>query len=129
MVHQPGYSFVYTWLVPAIALFFKRQSAFLFLFGLLSFSVSGQEILIRQIELDGDFVHMNYSLIDSTLGRTYIVNLYSSKDNFAYPLQKVNGDVGIEILPGINKKIAWNAKEEFGANFEGKVAFEIRSKI
>ena len=129
MVHHPGHSSVYIWLVPAFAVFSKRRSAFLFLFGLLSFSVSGQEILIKQIELDGDYVHMNYSLIDSTLGRTYIVNLYSSKDNFAYPLQKVKGDIGIEIRPGANKKIVWNANEEFGANFEGKVAFEVRSKI
>lgn len=130
MVPLPGHSSVYTWLVPVFASFSKRQSLlFYVLLSLTSFSLVGQEISIKRIELDGDHVFINYSLLDSTQGRTYTVNLYSSKDNYVYPLQKVKGDVGIEVRPGANKKIVWNANHEFGANFEGKVAFEIRSKI
>src|SRR5258705_12516624 len=95
-------SYVYSWLVSAIATFTFKRSATFFLIA----------------ELDGDYVFFNYSLIDSTLGRTYTVNLYTSKDNFTYPLQKVKGDIGIEIQPGVNKKIERNAKQEFGHTFE-----------
>src|SRR5258706_2972518 len=129
MVTPPDYHSVYTWPVPAIAAFFKRQSFFLFLISLTSFSLFGQEISIKNIELDCDHVFIYYSLIDSTLGRKYTVNLYSSKDNFASALQKVSSDIGIEIQPGNDKKINWNAKEEFGRDFEGKISFEIRSKV
>ncbi len=130
IVSRPAFFYVYSWLLPAIAHFYKKQSALLFLIVLAPFSsLFGQEISIKNIELDGDHVFISYSLIDSTLGRKYTVNLFSSKDNFATPLRKINSDIGIEIQPGINKKIDWNAKEEFGHDFEGKVAFEIRSKI
>src|SRR5437879_5209116 len=126
---RPQFSpYVYTWLVSAIAALFKGQ-AFFFLIALTSLHLFGQEISIKQIELEGGHVFIYYSLVDSTLERSYIVNLYTSKDNFVRPLQKVTGDIGIEIHPGINKKINWNANEELGHHFEGKVSFEIRSRI
>jgi hypothetical protein len=87
-----------------------------------------QDISIQQIEFEGQTITFSYSLSDTTRGRTYAVNLFSSKDNFTNPLQKVSGDIGIDIVPGI-KKIVWNAGEEFGATFQGAVSFEIRSKV
>jgi len=124
----PACPYVYTWLVSAIAALSKRHAIF-FLFVLNTLQLFGQEISIKQIELEGGQVFIYYSLVDSTPERSYIVNLYTSKDNFVHPLQKVTGDIGIEIHPGINKKITWNANEEFGHDFEGIVSFEIRSKI
>jgi hypothetical protein len=90
--------------------------------------VFAQETSLQQIELEGQLISIHYSLNDTTRGRTYVVNLYSSKDNFTSPLRRAVGDVGIEITPG-NKKIVLNAREEFGDAFEGKIAFEIRSKV
>jgi hypothetical protein len=87
-----------------------------------------QDISIQQIELEGRTITFTYSLIDTSRGRTYVVGLYSSQDNFTNALQKTTGDVGIGITPG-NKKIIWNAGEEFGNTFQGTLAFEIRSKV
>lgn len=105
-----------------------RETGIWLLYILSLHPVAAQETSLQRIELNGELVTIFYSLNDTTQGRTYIVSLYSSKDNFASPLQKVTGDVGIEITPG-NKKIVWNAKEEFGGAFEDKIAFEIRSKV
>src|SRR5258708_12423407 len=119
---------VYSWLISVIGALCKRDAIFFFI-GVTFIRLSGQEISIKQIELEGNHVFIYYSLVDSTPGRSYIVNLYISKDNFIHSLQKVTGDIGIEIAPGNNKKISWNANEELGHDFEGKISFEIRSKI
>ena len=50
---RPQFSpYVYTWLVSAIAALFKGQ-AFFFLIALTSLHLFGQEISIKQIELEG----------------------------------------------------------------------------
>src|SRR5947207_13095258 len=113
MDRLPAFPYVYTWLLSAIAARFKRQAIFFFI-ALTSLHLFGQEISIKQIELEGGHVFIYYSLVDSTPERSYIVNLFTSKDNFGHPLQKVTGDIGIEIHPGINKKIIWNANEKLG---------------
>lgn len=96
---------------------------------LLSTAAFAQDVNIRRIELENSSVFIHYDLIDTTRGRVYSVNLYSSRDNFINPLTKVKGDFGIEIVPGSNRKIEINAIEEFGATFEGKVSFELRAKV
>jgi hypothetical protein len=88
-----------------------------------------QDISIKRVELESEKVLIYYQLSDTTRGRRYSVNLYSSRDNYISPLQKLKGDAGIEIQPGSDRKIEINVKEEFGATFEGKVAFELRAKI
>ena|SRR5882762_596961 len=91
--------------------------------------VQAQDIIIKRVELENEKVYLFYNLIDSTRGRNYTVNLYSSRDNFINPLQKLQGDVGLEVVPGNDRKIEVNVKEEFGAAFEGKLAFELRAKV
>ena len=92
-------------------------------------TVSGQKFAIKRIELAGPAIHVYYDLLDSTAKKTYTITLYSSKDNFISPMQKVSGDLGLEVRPGQNKKITWNAREELGADFEGKVAIEVRGRV
>lgn len=88
-----------------------------------------QDLVINRIELEGKKVFIFYNLLDSTRGRHYSVNLYASRDNYLNPLQKISGDAGLDLLPGSNRKIEWNAAEEMGADFEGKVGLELRAKI
>lgn len=90
---------------------------------------NAQDIFIKRVELENEKVYLFYNLKDTTRGRNYTVNLYSSHDNFINPLQKLQGDVGLEVVPGDERKIEMNVKEEFGAEFEGKVAFELRAKV
>lgn len=94
---------------------------------MLTFAASAQEFTIKKMELDGDRINIYYDLIDTTANRTYTVNLYSTIDNYTSPLLKVSGDQGLEVKPGINRKIVWNAKEEMG-DYEGKIGFEIKGK-
>jgi hypothetical protein len=88
-----------------------------------------QEIEIKQVFVKEGKVHIVYDLFDQEATRTYQVRLYSSKDNFISPLSKVRGDVGLEVPPGKNKEIIWNAKEELDPDFQGSLAFEIRGRV
>ena len=101
----------------------------LFLTSFITFAINAQDFSIRRIELVGDKVNLYYDLLDSVKGRTYTVDLYSSKDNFISRLEKVSGDIGLEVKPGGNHKITWNVKEEFGAEFDGKVGLEVRGRV
>ncbi len=88
-----------------------------------------QEFAIRKVEVAVDKVFIYYDLIDTVSHRTYTVNLYSSRDSYVTPLTKVGGDLGLEVKPGRNRKITWNAKEELGPDFEGKVGLEVKGKL
>ena len=102
----------------------------LFVIGLLSAGTAvGQKFSIKRVEVAGDMVNLYYDLADTIVSRTYTISVFSSKDNYISPLAKVTGDLGLEVRPGGNKKITWNAKEELGADFEGKVGLEVRGRL
>jgi hypothetical protein len=100
----------------------------LILFGFLSIGVSAQSVTINKVELAGDKVIVHYNLENSNPSSNFLLNLYESKDNFSTPLARVTGDVGSEVKPGINKKIEWNIRQEYG-NYKGKLALELRGKV
>jgi hypothetical protein len=87
-----------------------------------------QEFAIKKMEVAGDKINIYYDLIDTTNNRTYTINLYSTMDSFTTPLTKVSGDLGLEVKPGMNRKITFNAKEELG-EYEGKIGFEIKGRV
>jgi hypothetical protein len=89
---------------------------------------TSQDFSISKLELAGNDVLVYYNLIDS-VKRTYSIVLYSSNDSYGAPLQQVSGDVGLEVQPGRNKKIIWNAQKELGATFKGELGVEIRGKV
>ncbi|MBX2917239.1 MAG: hypothetical protein KF856_18370 [Cyclobacteriaceae bacterium] len=88
-----------------------------------------QQLNVKRMELSGDNIILHFSLLDSLAGRTYSVNLYSSRDNFVNPLVHVSGDTGMDIKPGVERKVVWNAKQELGASFDDKIAIELRAKV
>jgi hypothetical protein len=96
---------------------------------LIATSVSGQVFSIKRLEILGEKINLYYDLIDTVATRTYTIALYASQDNFISPLHQVSGDIGLEVKPGRNKRIVWNAKDELGANFEGKAALEVRGRL
>jgi len=106
-----------------------KKYALIIAFSGLIAKVSAQDFSIKRVELAGEKVNIYYDLLDSVKGRTYTIELFSSKDNFISRLEKVSGDIGLEIKPGGNHKITWNAKDEFGATFEGKVGLEVRGRV
>jgi hypothetical protein len=91
-------------------------------------SLSAQTVDIDWIELTGDKVVLHYNLDDTNVHRQYMVNLFTSKDNFTSPLTRVTGDVGTEVKPGADRKIMWDITKEFGA-FKGNLSFEVRGRI
>lgn len=102
-----------------------------FLLLLLVFSflvVSAQTVAIKKVELAGDKVIVHYDLEDSNPNNEYKLDLYSSKDNFIAPLTKVKGNVGLEVKPGVDRKIEWNIIEEYGP-YKGKLSLEIKGKV
>ncbi len=88
-----------------------------------------QEFVMTKVEMTGTSIILYFNLVDTVKARTYTINLYSSKDNFIAPLQKVSGDVGLEVKPGQTRKIVWNAKEELGASYRGEVELEVRGRL
>ncbi len=90
---------------------------------------NAQEFAIKKVELTADQIVLHYDLLDTTKNRTYTIRVYSSSDKFLAPLTKVAGDEGIEVKPGMNKKIVWNSKEELGATFIGNIELEVRGRV
>jgi len=95
----------------------------------ISCSVMGQQFSIKRLEVAGDKINLYYDLTDTIASRTYTITLFSSNDSFISPVQKASGDIGLEVKPGLNKKIIWNVKEELGSAFEGKVGLEVRGRL
>jgi hypothetical protein len=92
-------------------------------------SLSGyaQSVNITKVEVDGDNMIVNYTLESPNAGHRFLLNLYSSKDNFSAPLAKVTGDIGQEVKPGDNR-IVWNVRQEYG-NYKGRMALEVRGRV
>jgi hypothetical protein len=91
-------------------------------------TLCAQSFDIIRVEVKGGKIDLHYSLTD-TVARSYTVSLFSSADNFTSPLTKVAGDVGLEVKPGLQRKITWDATTELGADFNGDVALEVRGKV
>jgi hypothetical protein len=93
---------------------------------ILSINVKAQEVKITQVELqaNGD-VAVSYKLSDERPDKKYSLYLYTSGDNYIQPLEKVTGDVGVNLTLG-EKKLIWHAKEELGASFKGGVSLELK---
>lgn len=87
-----------------------------------------QSIMNIKIQISGDRIIINYDLESVNTDYNFSVIIYSSHDNYAEPLKQVTGDVGMDVKPGGNKKITWEAHEELG-DFEGKIALEIRARF
>src|SRR4249919_2005967 len=66
------------------------QITVLCLLGLfMTIECQAQEFTIKKVELTGESIILHYDLIDTIKARTYSINVYSSKDNFMSPLQKI----------------------------------------
>lgn len=96
---------------------------------LLTYFASAQSFKITRLERLGGTVAIHYDLIDSIASRTYTVTIFSSKDNFTSPLEKVTGDTGLEVKPGPGRKVIWDATAELGSTFSGDVSLEVRAKV
>jgi hypothetical protein len=92
-------------------------------------TASGQTFSLKRMEQSTEGIILYYDLADTEKLRTYYIQVFSSHNNYASPLQKVNGDVGVNVKPGINRKIVWNAKSEMGASFAGDIQLEVRGKV
>lgn len=88
----------------------------------------GQSIDVDWIELIGDKVVVHYNLDDPNPTRLYLVNLFTSKDNYTSPLTRVTGDVGTDVKSGADRKITWDITNELG-EFKGNLSFEVRCRI
>ncbi|QOI98429.1 MAG: hypothetical protein HRU69_13415 [Flammeovirgaceae bacterium] len=88
-----------------------------------------QQFTIKRVELLNQQVIVHFDLTDDVSGRTYTLNVYGSHDNYLNPLQKLSGDFGLEVKPGLNKKFSWDPKAELGEDFSGSVALEVRGRL
>lgn len=89
---------------------------------------TAQTVVIKKVELILDKVVVTYDLDDNNPNNEYLLNLYTSKDNFVVPLKKVTGDIGAEIKPGVGKRVEWSIIEEYGG-YKGKISLEVRGRV
>lgn len=92
------------------------------------FESMAQKIHIKNMELVSDKLVVHYEIEDPNQNNEYKVALFASKDNYAAPLTKVNGDIGIEVKPGFNK-VEWDIRNEFGGTYKGPIAVELRASV
>lgn len=107
----------------------KRFTSQVFLIILLAYPSFSQEIQITNIQLKGDDIHVYYNLVDERLDRSYSIRLYTSRDNFIKPVEKISGDVGVDVHVGPNKKVVWEAKKELGDDFNEGIKLELKGQI
>jgi hypothetical protein len=91
-------------------------------------ATQAQTVSIKNVELAGEKIIVHYDLEDGNPNNSYKLDLYASRDNYAAPLAKVKGDIGMEVKPGVDRKIEWNIREELGG-YKGRIALEIRGKV
>ncbi len=96
---------------------------------LIGFRGVAQQFDITIIEQTQDNLIVHYDLVDTTHDRFYSIYLYLLTDSTIAPVKEVIGDVGLEVRPGINNKISWNARKELGSDFRGKIELEVRGKV
>ena len=87
-----------------------------------------QKLDLDWVEVADNKVVVHYNLQDDNTNREYLVNLFSSQDNFTKELTKVSGDVGTEVKAGQDKKIVWDITKELGA-YNGNISFEVRGRV
>lgn len=88
----------------------------------------GQRITISKTEVIGDKINIYYELLGDNPGQLFNVSIFSSTDNFAYPLIFTSGDIGKDIKAGSGKKIQWDAGKEL-VNFKGNISFELKASL
>jgi hypothetical protein len=95
----------------------------------LSMRSYSQSLDIDFIEFVGRNVVVHYNLDDgANSNRQFLVQLFSSQDNFSTPLTRVSGDFGSEVGSGFDKKIVWDITKELGA-FKGNISLELRGRV
>ncbi len=97
---------------------------------LLFILISTQEIYGQAIEnlgykVAGTKVTITYDLPGDTT-RWYNVEVFSSYDGFTEALHYVRGDAGKNIIPGYEKTILWDAKQELG-RFKGNISLRVKA--
>lgn len=107
----------------------KRIIQLLSMIWLVPYFGNGQEVQITNIQMKGSDVVLTYNLIDERIDRSYSIHLYTSIDNFIQPVEKVVGDVGVDIPVGANKTITWHAQEELGPDFNQGIKLEVKGQI
>lgn len=76
-------------------------------------------------------IYISYDLLGAKFNQTFNVSVYVSTDAgkaFYGPLEKVQGDVGLNVTPGKNRKIYWEVFEEM-PDFDGEIVFEVRAVV
>lgn len=86
-----------------------------------------QDITNFSYKLVGEKIEILYHLSGQSSDR-YKVELFNSLDNYKKPMELVMGDIKGEIIPGKNKKIVWEAKNELG-EFKGGLALRLKTEF
>ncbi|MFZ1807063.1 MAG: GPI anchored serine-threonine rich family protein [Cyclobacteriaceae bacterium] len=99
------------------------------IFGLVLLTpLCAQKVSINKVDIEGGKIIVFYNLEDANTNHEYLLNLYSSNDNFTEPLKNVTGDIGAEVKPGTNKRVEWNMRQEYGG-YKGRIALEIKGRV
>lgn len=83
-------------------------------------------------EQAGKLVKINYDLTEAQESKFFYVKIHYSLDGgstFSNPLKNVTGDVGNEIIGGLNKQIIWDALKDVDEIRGNNIVFEVIAKL
>ena len=101
---------------------------FTVIFACVFLGLKAQKVENVRAASSGDQIIVTYDLTGTKPDQRFKVNLYSSHNNFAGPVQNVTGDVGDNVAAGKDKRISWSARNEL-VNFKGNLSFEVRADL
>ena len=107
---------------------------FLLLSTLLFISAGGLAQKIENVhpEVTQDKIHIYYDLVGLPAAQAVIVQVYVSTDGgitYGDALKSVNGDVGLVMGPGENRRITWDVFEEADALVSESVKFKVKADL
>ncbi len=88
-----------------------------------------QNVRINSVNNQDGKLIVSYTISPNIQGERYRIKLYSSHDNYAAPVQYVEGDVGDDISSSNpSKTIIWDAKKEL-RTYSGQLLVEVRGSV
>lgn len=78
------------------------------------------------LDFDGRRISVTYDLNYPESSQKFKISLFSSHNNYQKPITLVAGDVGDNIVAGLQKKVIWDLKNELPSTFNDEISIKVK---
>jgi len=109
----------------------KRKYLFIGCICCLFFIYGAQSQTIENVafEFDGESISITYDLNHNNAEQKFTISLFSSHNNYQKPITLLTGEVGDNILPGIQKKVIWDVRNELPPYFDDELSIKVKALL